>query len=388
MKVCILSSFDNLMQKDTGSSVRIHYLAYCLASTSHDVQVIIPKEKATQQHFDGVVVQGLTGLSPSSVLKFISKLLGISKPNTLLFYDLLFVERACRIIRRCDIAQIEQQSAGGIFAIVIKRILKKPLVFDCHDIFQALRVKHTSTQRRVLETLLEKIAYRYADLILVVSEKEKECLVSYGVDKRKIAVIPNGVDTQRFAGLSNQHFQDQSTPKKNSTVIFVGNMEYLPNQEAVRAISSEIAPRVQKEIGSVRFLIVGRKGDIEGARSLSNLEFAGVVDDVAKCLGSSDVAIAPLFHGSGTRLKILEYFSSSLPVVSTSVGVEGLDVENGVNVYIEDDMNLFAQRVTQLLKDRTAAANLGRAARELVVNKYDWRTIVERLDNLYSGLLS
>jgi len=122
-------------------------------------------------------------------------------------------------------------------------------------------------------------------------------------------------------------------------------------------------------------------------RFKKTLTFSGVVENVAELLNASDIAIAPLLHGSGTRLKILEYFSCGLPVVSTTVGVEGLDIKSQVNVLIEDDMNEFALKVTKLLKDRALSMRLGKAARELVLNKYDWKNIAGKLDMIYHNLL-
>lgn len=256
---------------------------------------------------------------------------------------------------------------------------------DCHDVFQALRIKHTSAIRRFLETFLEKMAYKCSSAILTVSRKEKELLVSYGVKKDKIYVIPNGVDTRAFnPSVEISHIKGRYDLRDFWTVIFVGNMEYLPNQEAVQVIASEIAPRVRKEIENVKFLIVGRTPTM---MKVHDLIFTGVVDNVTELLVASDIAIAPLFHGSGTRLKILEYFSCGLPVVSTTVGVEGLDVKSGIHALIEDKMDRFTAGVIELLKDRELAVRLGKTARELVVNNYDWEEIAMQLNKVYHNLL-
>jgi glycosyltransferase involved in cell wall biosynthesis len=269
---------------------------------------------------------------------------------------------------------VEQQSAAALF-IPLVRILKKPLVLDCHDVFQALRVRHTSAFRKILETFLEKVAYRNADLIVTVSENEKQCLVSRGVEEDKVTVIPNGVNTEIFS--RRERCGSGIALEGKRTVIFVGNMEYLPNREAVHLIDAEIAPRVKKAVPNVRFLVVGRA---DNSIKSENLVFAGVVNNVVDFLATSDVAIAPLLHGSGTRLKILEYFSCGLPVVSTSVGVEGLDVENGVHCLIDDDINGFATKVIKLLRDNGLSTRLGKAARALVVDNYDWKQIAKQLD--------
>lgn len=383
MKICILSSFADSLLKDTGPSIRMYQLAKGLALLGNEVHMIMPGDQVSHELIDGLVVHRIKGFLPKIMLEIFSRLLGISRSTSLLFYDFLFVSRAIQIIRESHIVQIEQQSASGLILPVTARIFEKPVVVDCHDVFQSLRVKHTSVTRRILETFLEKIAYRYSDLTLAVSEKEKELLMSYGI-RRNIEVIPNGVDTEAFdPSLDVTRIQDRYGLTNFHTVIFVGNMGYLPNQEAVEVIASEIAPKVQKEVTNTKFLIVGRNGP---KMEFSNLTFTGVVESVAGFLDASDVAIAPLLHGTGTRLKILEYFSCGLPVVSTAVGIEGLDVENEVNALVEDNMDEFACKITRLLKNDELSMKLGKAARELVVNKYDWKRIAGQLNAAYRNL--
>lgn len=369
------------MLRDTGSSVRIYSLASSLAAMGHQVRIVIPKAKPAEELTDGVIVQGVSGITPKAVLRIFSKLLGVSRPTALFFYDLFFISLVGRIIQDCDLVQVEQQSVAVPFIPLI-RILKKPLVLDCHDVFQALRVRHTNAFRKMLETFLEKVAYKSADLILTVSENEKQCLVSRRIGEDKIATIPNGVNTEIFS--RGEHCRSRTALKGYRTVIFVGNMEYLPNKEAVHLIETEIAPKVKKAVPNVRFLVVGRA---DNSMKSENLVFAGVVNNVVDFLATSNVAIAPLLHGSGTRLKILEYFSCGLPVVSTSVGVEGLDVKNGVHVFIEDDLNEFAAKVIRLLEDKATSERVGKAARDLVATKYDWKKVVKYLNEIYVDLL-
>jgi glycosyltransferase involved in cell wall biosynthesis len=368
-----------------GPSVRIYNLAKGLALLGHEVQIIVPGNNRTYKQVNGVTVHYVTGMSPQVILRVFSKLLGVSRPTSLFFYDIGFILKAIRLVRKSDLVQIEEQEAGGLLIPIISKILKKKTVVDCHDVFQALRIRDTSIIRRILETSLERIAYKYSDSILCVSEKEKELLVLCGIEKTKIYVVSNGVDTNAFSKLTDvASIKDQYGLKGFYIVTFVGNMEYLPNQEAVKIIASEIAPKVQKKISNAKFLIVGR---ISSKIESSNLIFTGVVDNVADLLAVSDVAISPLIHGSGTRLKILEYFSCSLPVVSTSLGVEGLDVKDKTHLLIEDDSNEFAIQIIRLLDDELMREKLGNAARDLVVNKYDWRGIVRQLSEFYKTML-
>ena len=371
------------MKKDTGASVRIYNLSKGLAGSGNQVELILPNYVESGNRIDGVAVRSYKGFLPTKFLKLISRFLGVQRPTALFFYDPLFIEKVSQIIRKSDIVQFEQQSAGLLLIPIIAKIFRKPVVIDCHDTFQALRVKNTNFMRKIFETSIEKIIYRFACVILVVSEKEKKFLCSLGISQERIKVIPNGVDTKAF---SQFQYTDKIRLRYGLTgyriVIFVGNMEYLPNQEAVRLIALKIAPEVTKVVKNVKFLVIGR---ISGL-TFSNLTFTGTVDSVAPILAASEVAIAPLLHGSGTRLKILEYLSCGLPVISTTVGAEGLNIQNGVHAIIEDDLNIFAHKLTQLLNDKQLSARIGQSARELAVDKYDWNKIASDLNEVFKNI--
>jgi glycosyltransferase involved in cell wall biosynthesis len=372
------------MQKDSGASVRIYNLARGLSSRGNSVKVIMPGKESVLKNVDGIEVHFVSGFLPSRVLGMVSKFVGVARPTALYFYDLLFILKLQTLIREADFLQFEGP-AGGLLTFIFRRYLKKKVVVDCHDVFQALRLQQTGLLRRILETFLEKLAYKNADLLLTVSEGEKEYLISTGFQRRKIEVIPNGVDTKLFVKSSEQI----ETRKKYGVegfhiVIFVGNLEYMPNREAIQALSSIIAPKVRNKIEDVKFLVVGKSRD---RMQLPGLTFTGFVENVSEILSISDVAVAPLFHGSGTRLKLLEYFSSSLPVVSTSIGAEGLAIKNGVDIFIEDDLESFSLRVVELLKNKKLSKALGEAARVLVTTTYEWTQITKGLDIVLNSLI-
>ncbi len=143
----------------------------------------------------------MNGLLPKSLLKRIGKAGKIAKPTALYFFDPVFILRAFRLVQKSDIVQIEQPILSIFLSSFIQRTLKKPVAIDCHDVFQAIRLKHNGFIRRTLETFLEKIALKNADLLITVSEKEKEILLSMDFPSEKIIVAANGVDTQFFSGM-------------------------------------------------------------------------------------------------------------------------------------------------------------------------------------------
>jgi len=383
MKICFLGCLDDLLLKDTGASVRVYYLAKSLAELGHEVHIVIPGDKGIFEWTDKVTVHSISGFLPYWVLIFFSRLVGVSKAISLFLYDFSFILRSRHIILSSDIIQTEGAVSSALITLFVKKIFNRPIIVDSHDIFQALRIQYRSSLRKIIEIFLEKITYKHAELILAVSEKDKELLIKYGDCQNRVMVIPNGVDTEAFTpSLDATKIHTRFNLKDFYRVIFVGNMEYLPNQEAADIIVSRIVPRVLSQISNVKFLMVGRVKP-QLLTNSSDVIFTGVVEDVAELLGTSDIAIAPLLQGSGTRLKVLEYFSCGLPVVSTSIGAEGLDVENGVNILIEDSMDKFAIKIIDLLMNEELRLRLGVAAREFVIEKYDWRIIGKQLDKVY-----
>jgi glycosyltransferase involved in cell wall biosynthesis len=380
LKISIFSSFEDSMEKDSGASVRMYNLAKGLVSSGNVVEVIIPKKASSIEHVDGIIINGVRGFLPKAILDVVRRLVGVERSTSLYFYDFLFASRSIRLFREADVVQIEQQTAGALFIPFIRIVLRKLVVLDCHDVFQASRVQHTGFLRRFLETFLENLAYKYANLILTVSENERNLLLSHGVNNDLIEVVPNGVDSHLFSDYMDiREARDKYKLGDAQIVIFVGNMKYLPNSEAVELLSSSIAPKVLEQVQNVRFVVVGKTSGIVRP---SNLTFTGVVDSVPEVLAVSDVAVAPLLHGSGTRLKILEYFSCSLPVVSTSVGAEGLEVKNGTDIIIEDDFDRFSSAVINLLKDKSLRHRIGQAARMVATKKYDWQIVSRKLENI------
>lgn len=388
MNVCILSAFEDSMNYDSGYSVRIINVAKGLIAKGNSVSVIMPKYNVSKRSVDNIPVYEMNGSVPKSLLKLVGKIGNIAKPSALYFFDPLFVFRAASMVRKADIVQIEQPILCLFLSKFIQKTLKKPVAIDCHDVFQGLRLKHNSFTRKVIETFLEKTDLQSADLLITVSPKEKEILLSMKFPREKIIVAPNGVDTQSFSTLvmkSNLANTKKRYGLGNSKiVVFMGNLTYVPNLQALNLISSAIAPKVRKEISDVKFVVIGKKRE---TINLPNLIFTGYVDNVADLLAVSDVGIVPLLEGAGTRLKILEYLSSGLPVVSTSVGAEGLQVKNGCNIIIEDDIEVFANQIVQLLKNGSLRSSMSKAGKVAAAN-YDWKKITDKLDSDYRVFLS
>jgi len=225
--------------------------------------------------------------------------------------------------------------------------------------------------RRYLRRLLRRFA-----ACTVVSEPERALLATVVDDRRVIHVLPNGVVVPDRDG--------PSAPRPD-TVIFTGSFRYHPNHEAMRWFVAEVWPRVLRQRPTARLVITGDHGDLP-LPPAQQVERTGLVDDVRPLLGASWLAVAPIFAGGGTRLKILESMAAGTPVVATSKGAEGIDAIAGEQLLIADDPAGFAAHVVRLLTDAALRARLSSAGRRLVAERHDWRLLGPRFEALVRSI--
>ncbi len=214
---------------------------------------------------------------------------------------------------------------------------------------------------------------RNADVVLVTSERESALMKNF-LPGQHFEVIPNGVDIETFV----QHGHVREIARQ---IIFTGTMDYFPNIDAVLFFARKCWPIIQKQLPGTSWQIVGKNPptEIKSLAELPGITVTGTVPEVHPYLAVSSVVIAPLQIGSGTRLKILEALAMRKAVVTTSVGCEGLAVEEGKHVLIADRPEEFAQAVIKLLQDTELRIALGSAGRTLVEEAYSWENCGSRL---------
>ncbi len=197
----------------------------------------------------------------------------------------------------------------------------------------------------------------------------------FGSAMDRVSVIPNG--TRVFP-------PPDRGAERSGELLFVGQLEYGPNVDAIRYFHTEILPRLEGMVGTVRFVVVGRGGgpEILGLHDGDRCVVASSVPDLAPWFETAAVVVVPIRLGSGTRLKVLDGLSRGKAVVSTSVGAEGLDVRPGVDLEVADDADTFARTCARLLADPEARARLGRAGRERVIEKYRWDSVAETVEGV------
>jgi glycosyltransferase involved in cell wall biosynthesis len=186
-----------------------------------------------------------------------------------------------------------------------------------------------------------------------------------------VAVYPNAVP-----------WVPQPRQADENVVVFSGNMEYHPNLSAVRFFRGEVWPLLRQRWPELIWRLVG-KNPAAVSRFTSGdtrIEVIGEVDDAVRELARARVAVVPLLAGSGTRFKILEAWSAGVPVVSTTIGAEGLPARDGENLLIADGAPAFAETVTRVLENANLRSNLGHAGRLLLEQEFTWDSAWKKLD--------
>jgi sugar transferase (PEP-CTERM/EpsH1 system associated) len=212
----------------------------------------------------------------------------------------------------------------------------------------------------------ERKACGWFEAVVAVSDVDRELMrKEYGADQ--VFDVPTGVDTQ--------YFQPMGAEPDSSELVFTGSMDWMPNEDAIVYFADEILPRIAARIPGVKLTVVGRNptGRLAAlAEGNERVRLTGRVEDIRPYVDRAAAYVVPLRVGGGTRLKIYEAMAMGKPVISTSIGAEGLPVRDGQEVLIADDPQAFAGAVVALLTDRAMAERVGRAAREVVCERFGW----------------
>ena len=214
----------------------------------------------------------------------------------------------------------------------------------------------------------------------VVSELDAEHMRNR-VNTGKIVVTPNGADSSTWLSDANQ---------TNCSVLFPAHLRYYPNIDAVTFLISEIWPEVRKRNAQAKLILAGGSpaDEVIVAARRAGAELIANPQRMADISRRAALTVVPLRFGSGTRCKILESMAWGLPVVSTSLGCEGLDVNDGEHLLIRDDPTRFAEAVICLLSDAKLWQKLRNAGRELIRERYEWDRVFQPLETAVLELVS
>jgi sugar transferase (PEP-CTERM/EpsH1 system associated) len=271
-------------------------------------------------------------------------------------------------------------------AVYAKAAGAVPVVLVDHNVEHVLLQRRAKTERgvarRFWEVQAERLkafeasAVRDATRTIAVSEVDAAILRSMA-PSAEVRVVSNGVDAE--------FFQPGREPEDPDALVFVGAMTHYPNVDSVRYFVEEIWPRIRAARPGARITMIGAHppDSIRAFGAAPGVEIAGQVPDIRPHVQRAAVYVVPLRVGGGTRLKILDALAMGKAIVSTSVGCEGLEVEDGRDIAVADTAEAFAHRTLALMDDAALRAAMGRAARHTAETRYGWERLGALQEDVY-----
>jgi polysaccharide biosynthesis protein PslH len=226
-------------------------------------------------------------------------------------------------------------------------------------------------QWRKMKAFEGKTCRRF-DQVIAVSRADRET-IKQEYDVPRVSDVPTGVDTEFFHPRGAEH--------DPHNLVFTGSMDWLPNEEAIRYFIEQILPLIKREAPNVTLTVVGRNpypALVDLSKRDPSIVVTGRVEDVRPYMERAAAYVVPLRIGGGTRLKIFEAMAMEKPIVSTTVGAEGLPVSHESELILADTPEDFARAVVRVLSDRELANGLAGRAAKLVREQFGWDRVAAR----------
>ena len=392
MKTLVVITFGPVESRSNGYLVRVWNILKAFSKVGKLKVIVLefPEQSVDEQvkAINGITFIRLRGneLSQGKISEMLRRVFTFDLIHAVKFqvfsiYELL---KHRKLIARSDAVMIE----GSLLlaGIVLSKPMGKKVILDTHCINKLLARRFRSINRLVylfrviLWDLLERVSIRLSDLVIVVSNEERQFVIKeYGADPHSVLVIPNIVEPpKRVSREEIVNLRKMLNLEDKIVLMFVGDLRAVQNADAVSYIINDLAPWIWDKRKDVVFLIVGR-GEEKFQCTTPNIMFTGFVEDLAPYLVMADVCIAPLRVGAGTKTKVLEYLAYGKPVITTPIGVEGLeDLVKGLNQVIIADINTFKETLLDVIEKLKSGG--------LKSSKWNPMTIYQRLyDDFYNS---
>lgn len=249
---------------------------------------------------------------------------------------------------------------------------------DTNNIFLKVFLYMESLKLKRFESRI----FNQVDLGIVVSENDMNTLKEL-CPKGKFIVIENGVEIKKYK--PRYEFTEKNK------LVWLGGFDHYPNKKGIRFLLKEIYPLIKQKVKKVSLDIVGggvTKQISDLAKGDNSIAFIGYVEDPLPYLQKASVFLAPLLSGGGTKLKVLEAMAVGKAIVTTSFGIKGIEGVDGEHYIVANTELEFAEAVVKLLRNDTLNISMGKRARKLIEEKYDYDRICEKLNKSYNHLLN
>jgi glycosyltransferase involved in cell wall biosynthesis len=274
---------------------------------------------------------------------------------------------------------IRKYSDGKIIlrAHNVEHLIWERIMTNCRNPLKRLYLKHLYLTLKKFELT----AINRVDGIAAITKKDADTLAQMGC-RGPVIGVPFGIKPDDYKGHS------EIQPEAPS-LFHIGSMNWTPNLEGIQWFLEKAWDRIHREMPALRLYLAGRMMPswLLNAR-YPNVQVIGEVDDALLFMRSKWIMIVPLFSGSGIRIKIIEAMAAGKPVITTTIGAEGIDCTAGKNILIADTADEFCETVKQCISDPDRCRKIGENAEELIRKEYDNQLIINKLTGFYRRILA
>ena len=381
-----------------GGTIAMYNMARSLKKTGTDVKILtfntrkhfidpasLPEEFVSAFDPEMVYLDASVKALPAMLNLVRGDSYNISRFDTPLFHTTL-----ASLLQReqYDVIQMESLFMTP-YLTTIRKYSKAPVIYRSHNVEYLIwkRLAATTTQplkKWYLNFLSERLKKYEAEVLkkidglVALTPVDQELYMNLGYTGR-ISIVPIGLDTESYPQLSLQ--------KEPLSAVHLGSMDWLPNIEGIEWFLEKVFPLLRKKEPRLTVYLAGKKMPPSiFQKAGEGLVVDGAIDDARNYLSRKQIMLVPLLSGGGMRVKIIEGLAMGKTIITTGIGAEGIQYQNGRNMIIADSPEAFCDAMIQCYRDPQFAFKIGREARKLAEETYDNRVIGKKLLEFYRSV--
>ncbi len=388
--ILFISTDDNYFIRNTPSFYRM-FKNLSVFHDHRDYEVLVLQPKSGNLHEDKLLKNNIRCYYFQEIKLFRNKFIQFTDFNP------FFIVKIIKILKNHDIDLIHVDYPYGIN--ILRLLTKIPISYNAYNV-EALFWKQIVYDYKKMPFflrglyakfiyLLEKSAIKFATNINAISFYDKSLFIKiYKSPHNKMFINRMGLNEEIYRNaIAQESAKEKFNINENEFVVIFHGSYYnnIPNREAVQIIREKIVPQVKDE--DVLFLIAGK---MPLFKKKKKLRFLGFVNNLTEFLNTADVAIVPIFRGAGIKIKVIDYLSSKIPVILTSLAARGLFLKTDVHGYIVSDENQIEEIIDSILKvkkDSKKIIEFKNNIQKLLKKKYNWETILLALEKRYREII-
>jgi glycosyltransferase involved in cell wall biosynthesis len=308
------------------------------------------------------------------------------------FHTKAFEQKIIEVLRNetFDIIQLETLQMAS-YLDVIHKYSKAPVVLRAHNIehkiWQRVAENCPNPIKRIYLNQLYRSLKRFEISIL---NKIDGIVAITPVDARNLDRLSHSTNIISIPfGINLDSLPENPVQPEEASLFHIGTMNWFPNEESIRWLLSEVWPVISKKLPEIELHLAGRyMPDWMMKLSLPNLTVEGEVPDVWEYMQQFSIMVVPLFSGSGIRIKIVEAMAAGKAIITTAIGAEGINYENGQHLIIAKDAKSFIDAIIKVCNDKTLRDSLGQNARALIAKEHDNHKLMLKLMTFYEELVT